>query len=307
MNHDHLLAMVAKMYYIDKVKQNEIARRLNITPMMVSRYLKEAEQKEMVSFHVKLPWPLDTVLGRAVMERYHLQECYVLDVPSGDISTNIGSFLADYFIQILPDNAVVGLSWGYTISKFVEALPFIQTNNCSLIQLTGAFSSSQPSVTPTQIINEVSKKLNCRIYVLHAPLYASSEELRDQLVNDPTNLIIHQMAVKSDINIIGLSNLDKKATTFRSEVICQKDFDELYAAGAAGDLAGTFLDADGNEIKWSKSNMYTGVPLSEIQKAKNVICVAGELHKASLLRVVCKKQYFDTLITTKQTAHELLK
>ena len=307
MNHDHFLSMIAKMHYIDKVKQKDIAARFDIMPMAVSRYLREAEQKGIVVFHVKMPWPLDVDLGNAVMKRYGLRECFVLDVPrGGDTPSSLGAFLADYFVQILPDNAVVGLSWGFTISKFVEVLPYVHTKNCDLIQLTGAFTSTHKAMTPTQIINEVSKKLDGSIFVINAPLYAGSKEMRDQLVHDPTIQQILRMAEKSDINIVGLSSMSREATTFQSEVISAEDYEELLAAGAIGDLAGTFLDKNGDPIRWSKSGMYTGVPLSKISAAKHTICIAGELHKAPVLRIVCKKKYFNTLITTQQVAKTLL-
>lgn len=44
-NNEYYLAEIAKLYYTDKMKQNEIAKRFGITPMMVSRKLKEAEEK----------------------------------------------------------------------------------------------------------------------------------------------------------------------------------------------------------------------------------------------------------------------
>ena len=308
MSQDFLLALVAKMYYVDKVKQREIAERLHLTPMAVSRALKEADQKGIVTYHVKMPWLTDLELGRAVREKYRLKECFALEVPQGgDIPAVLGAFLADYFIQILPAEAVVGFSWGYTISKFVESLPYVKTRSCSLIQLTGAFTGCDPDVTPTHIINQVSKKLDGRIYVLNAPLHASSREIKEHLLEDPVNVQIQEMADRSDINIIGLSNLDLNATTFRSGITSEADYEELVRLGATGDLAGTFLDGQGNTITWSKSQLYTGVPLSQISRGKHVICVGGEPRKAPLLRLVCGKGYFDTLVTTSQTARELLK
>jgi len=295
------------MYYINKTKQNEIARRLKITPIMVSRYLKEAEQKGIVSFHVKMPWPIDVQLSKSVMDKYDIQECFALDVPDDSNCAGIlGSFLADYFVQILPTEAIVGLSWGYTISRFVEALPYMNAG-CRLLQLTGAFSVKQPLLTPSALINELSKKLDGQIYTLNAPLYASSEEMRDQLVGDPTNLMIRKLAEDSDINIFGASILEDQATTLLAGTIDNDDFNELSSLGAVGDLAGTFFNADGEELAWSKSKMYTGVPLDVIQKGKNVICVAGERKKTPIIRIACERGYVNTLVTTTQTAAELLK
>jgi len=295
------------MYYIDKLKQNEIARRLKITPIMVSRYLREAESKGIVTFHVKMPWPVDTDLGKSISDKYGLQECYVLEVlDDRDIRVALGSFLADYFAQILPDNSIVGLSWGGTISHFAESLPYMNVEKCSLLQLAGAFSETPLSLTPSTLINTISKKVDGQIYTLNAPLYASSEEMRDQLVNDPANLVISELALKSDINIVGASMLDLNATTFSAGIVDANGFEELKALGVAGDLAGTFIDWNGDRVEWSGSKMYTGVPLDVIRKAKNVICIAGEMEKVPILDIVCRRKHIHTLITTKQAAVALL-
>jgi len=302
------LSQIAKLYYIDKVKQNEIARRFQITPMMVSRSLNEAEQKGLVVFHVKMPWGINTELGKAVMDKYNLRECIVLDVKEkNEIPVTLGGYLAEYFMSILKPNSIVGLSWGYTISKFVEALAYSNVENCQLIQLTGAFLDKNYFVTPTHIVQEVSKKLNARIYSLNAPLYAATAEMQEQFSNDPTNKIIHQMAEESDINIFGVSELSEEATTFQTGIVNKNDFDELKNLGAIGDCAGTFIDKDGDIIKWSKSNLYTGIYLNRIQKAKNVICVAGEPEKAEVIKAVVQKKYINILMTTKQVALDLLK
>ena len=76
------LTQIAKLYYIDKVRQNEIAKRFGVTPMMVSRYLREAEQRGLVTVHVKTQWPMDMQLGKRLMEAYGLRECIVL-APNG--------------------------------------------------------------------------------------------------------------------------------------------------------------------------------------------------------------------------------
>ncbi len=306
-NDNFYLAQLAKLYYIDKVKQNEIARRFNISPMLVSRALKEAEQKGLVTFHVKMPWPILLDLGKRVMDKYALKECIAIDVPNqSEIPANLGGFLADYFIHQLMPDYIVGLSWGSTISKFVQLLSYANTDNCNLIQLTGAFFSEDYAVTPGHIVQEVSKKLNARVYTLNAPLYVASEEIKQHLLEEPVNAVIHKMALKSNINIIGVSKLTKSATTYSAGIISDADYNELRFLGAEGDCAGTFLDKRGEIIQWSKSKLYTGVHLQNIQKADNVICVAGELEKVQMLDICAKKKYFNILITTKQAAEMLL-
>lgn len=307
MDNHFYLAQIAKLYYVDKVKQNEIAKRFGITPMMVSRSLREAEQKGIVTVHVKMPWPVHLELGKRVKERYDLSECVVLDIVQGvQIPVMLGGYLADYIANLLRPDMVIGLSWGYTISRFVDALPYVSTENCSVIQLTGAFVSRDYTVTPTHIVQEVSKKLGARVHFLNAPLYVASQEVRRSLAEDPTNLIIRSMAERSDINIIGASQFSRETTTYQANVITPEDYDELEKLGAIGDCAGTFLNSSGEIIEWSRSALYTGIPLRDIQKAKSVVCVAGEPEKAEILRVSMQKKYIHVLLTTRQTAERLL-
>lgn len=302
------LAQIAKLYYIDKVRQNEIARRFGLTAMMVSRYLKEAEQRGLVTIHVKMQWPLDTRLGKKVMDRFRLQECIVLDLkPEDDIPYMIGGYLADYFTSLVKPGMTVGLSWGKTISRFVEQLPFNHVENSTVVQLSGAFIGKSYEVTPSYIAQEASKRLNARLYTLNAPLYVGSEEVKEQLLSDATNRMVYTMAEQSSINIIGASSLEKETTTFRSTLIGPEDFEELLHAGAVGDCAGIFLNSSGEAVDWSKRELYTGVPLKTIGKADHVICVAGEPQKERVLRLSAERNYFNTLITTKETAELMLK
>lgn len=305
---DYLLSAIAKLYYIDKVKQNEIAKRFNITSMTVSRYLKEAESKEIVTFHVKSPWNIDMEKGNQIMKKYNLRDCIVVKIKENEsISTTLGNFLANYVSARITDETTIGFSWGHTISKFVEAFPMLEVKNCNLLQLTGMFVSSDYSVTPQNIISQISNKVSGRIYMTNAPLYVKTKDVRDQLIHDATNEQLWEFAKKSDINIIGVSGMDETASTIKRGTISAEDANELRSIGSIGDVAGTYIDNNGKIVDWSKSDCYTGVPLELISEAKNVICVAGEIQKANVIRKAAEQKYFNTLVTSDIVAQELLK
>ena len=93
MQNDNLLYMIARLYYIDKVKQNEIAKRFNLTSMSVSRYLKEAETAGIVTFNVKTPWNIEMEKSRRLCQKLGLKECTVI---RGGAEDDIQQLLADY-------------------------------------------------------------------------------------------------------------------------------------------------------------------------------------------------------------------
>lgn len=300
---DFLLSQIAKMYYIDGIKQNEIARYFDMTPMMVSRSLKKAEQQKIVTIHIKMPWDQDVELGKRVRDQFQLKDCVVLN-PSGVMDSNslIARYFVDYFSSFMRNNMIVACSWGKTISEFASSLHFLNVTGCSIVQINGAIWSPNPSLMPTQILQNLSQRLNARSYPMNAPLYVDSISTKETLLRDPTNIAVQEMTRKADVVILGASNFDPSATTIESNPFIISSLDELKANGAVGDLGGMFLDKDGNPIRWSKRDLFMGVPLENIRQAKNVFCLAGGRGKATVLKAAAKKKYYTALITTKETA-----
>ncbi len=308
MNDEFFISEVAKLYYIDKIKQNEIAERFSVSPMVISRAIKEAEQNNIVTFHVKTPWKLDSALGNSIRKALALKECIVLDImPNREMKAEIGAYLADYFMGMLSNAKIVGISWGRTIAKFAEALPYSRIERMELVQLTGCFWEEKGySVTPTGIMLHMAEKLGAKSYFLNAPLYVPTEEMCQIIKGDQMNQVIFEKSQKCDVTICGASKLDRNSTTFRMGVITDEDYNELEQKGAIGDIAGTFIDAAGNEIIWSKTKLYTGTPQSTISKANNCICVAGEAKKAQVILAGARKKMFNMLIISRELATEMV-
>lgn len=306
-NNEYYLAEIAKLYYTDKMKQNEIAKRFGITPMMVSRKLKEAEEKGLVTFLVKMPWDMNMSLSEKVTAMYGLDESVVLSVKQPtDIPMLLGRYLAEYVMNILQDNMVMGLSWGKTIARFVEFLSFVNVKNCNIFQLSGTFLGENYYLTPTGIIQEATKKINAQISIINEPMYTSSPQIKKELQNNPLRIAIDKMAECSDINVFGLSQISKDSTTISENYITEADYQELLEVGAIGDVAGIFIDKEGNCVDWSKKECYTGLSLDQIGQGKIVLCVAGGAKKKEVVRVAAKKKYFNTLITTEEVAEYLV-
>jgi deoxyribonucleoside regulator len=303
-----LLAEIAKLYYIDKVKQKEIADRFQITPMYVSRLLKKAE-KEIIQIYIKMPVSLDLEAGRTVKQKYKLSECITLVNDNNEnMRSKISKYLADYITNCIGDNSIIGLSWGQTILEFAKSLPFSNHNSCEVFQLSGGFlSESDYMINPSNLVKIVSEKLNCISWFLNAPFFIGNEEMKNQLLSDPNNRHFQELAGKSNFNIIGLSKLSRESTIFKVGVLQNSDIEELSSKGAIGDVAGFFIDKSGKEVEWSKSSLYIGASLSVISKAQNVICIAGEIDKVDVLRAALREKYFNILITSQEIAHKLIK
>lgn len=308
MSDEFLLAEIAKLYYIDKVKQNEIAKRYGFNAMYVSRLLRKAEDLGLVKFIIKMPFDLDLELGKKIKNKYGLKECIVLNVAKDeDIRDKIGQFAADYVLSLIQNGNILGVSWGKTIYYFAKHLSNKHMPDCKVLQLAGGFMTEEHYlISPNHLIKTISEKFNCVPWFLNAPFIVSSEDARNELLEDATNKYIFELAEKADINIIGSSSLKEDSTIFEMGALDLKDREEMLQKGAIGEIGGFPIDINGNEVIWSKTNLVTGVPLATIKKAKYVICLSGEADKSLILKAAMKKKYFNILITTREAANRLL-
>lgn len=300
---------IAKLYYIDHIKQNDIAQRLGLSNMLVSRILKKAEAEGIVSFQVRSPNQLDWAMGYQIKQRYPaLKEALVVQLDANeDARHRIATVAAEYIGDLLCDGVNIGVSWGQTICEIARVMRGGSYPNTNVLQMSGGFlCETDGMMMPSNIIQLISNRLQCKAVFLNAPLLVSSGDVSAMLRTDPLYQHIQDMAQHMHIALYGLSALGHTATMAQVGALSQEDIDELRSLGAIGDIMGYFIDEAGNMVNWSKQDCYMGVPVEVTAKATNAICVAGEPEKAAVLRRVVEKKLCNTLIITDTLAESLL-
>ena len=301
---------VVKLYYIDRLKQAEIAEMMHLSVMSVSRLLKAAEENGLVSVEVHSPENLDHEMSLALKEKYpSMKESLVLSArPDERTRVQLAAVAASYVQDLLTDRSVMGISWGKTISMFASQLRPSRAQNVQVIQLSGGFLyESNYLMMPSNIVQTASDKLRSQTLYLNMPMFISNLETKRQLLQDPLNRFVLDKAQQCSINVVGLSNLDAAPTMQKVGVLSEEDLEELKSVGAIGDIVGYFINAQGELVHWSKSELYGGADLETIAAAPYVICLAMEPEKARVTHLALKKQYINTLITTRELALALLK
>lgn len=308
MDNDFLLAEIAKLHYIDGMKQKDISTIFAITPIQVSRLLRLAVEREIVQFHINMPVPLDFKLGKALKDRYGLSECAVIRETDEEAAPmRIAQYLSQFVHSILQGDSVLGLSWGRGIYETAKLFPYSQLGRVRVVQLAGGVFSGHPHLaTPSQIIISACERLGSIPVLLNAPFFTTNIDTKSQLMLDGGIRQVFDLARQATVNIIGASPLRADNTMSQVGMITGEDIEELRAAGAVGDVAGYFIDENGSQIQWSKSQLYTGIPLEEIGRATLAICIAGELEKEGVIRASLRHRYYNMLVTSAGMAERLL-
>ncbi len=146
-----LVTKVAYLYYVQRIKQADIARQLDISQATVSRILRRAGEKGIVRITVSIPTGVYAQLESDLCARYGLKAAIVAHCDETDdeeILHHIGSAAAYYVETTIAAGEVVGLSsWSSTLLAMVNAMhPLAKATNARVVQILGGVGNPSAEI-----------------------------------------------------------------------------------------------------------------------------------------------------------------
>ena len=139
-----------------------------------------------------------------------------------------------YIADRLADDACVSVGYGDTVSRTLNYLATMVQDPVTCISLTGGVSNYLP--------NTRSNVFNARLYLMPAPLLASSPEMAGAMREEVSVSQIIRMSELSAFTLVGIGALGDSATGFRTGVLSPSDHFYLKMHNAVGDVLCHFLD-----------------------------------------------------------------
>jgi deoxyribonucleoside regulator len=304
-----LMVMVAKMYYIEGLSQEEIAGKIHLSRPSVSRMLNACIKEGLVQIRIDDVSSFGRELAQKIKEQYRLH--HVIVVPQGHSQDadkeKVGQAAASYIESILTNGMQIGISWGTTINNIVKNIKPNAYIHADVIELVGGTGNKTNDTDANMMALALSKALGGDSYILQAPLMVQSKILRDLLMDEP-HIKSHFEKMKAvDFAIVGLgSTKPELSAQFRSGHINMEDSERLIREGAVGDICGRYIDINGNHCHTSLSDRMIAISLDDLKKIPTVIGVAAGEKKADIIIGALRGQYIDVLITDEKAAAGVL-
>ena len=115
-----ILIKVANMYYLENMKQSDIAKRLGVERTTISKYLKRAMEQGIVSISIANDNYED--LEAAMEKRFGLKEVFI--VPKSydlqAVKQNMARAGLNLLRRIVTNGQVIGIAWGTTIRELTR-------------------------------------------------------------------------------------------------------------------------------------------------------------------------------------------
>lgn len=229
-NKYELLIKIAKLKFIESKQQKEIAELLKISQVEVSRLLNKAIGLGLIKFKVEDTSPEIRELESAIEKKYKTNRVILVNAESTElnaITQKIGEKAADFLLNIISDNDLIGICQGTTVRETAKALPFVIKKQVDVVQIVGGspyeLLYGSDGMESTKIFTEKFNIKNPKI--LYAPLFVDNSFIREAILSDSG--IKRTMQYFKSINLvltgIGAFNKELNSNLFKLGRLSKKE------------------------------------------------------------------------------------
>jgi len=312
-----LIYKCCKLYYEEDLSQQEIADRLEVSRVSVSRMLQAGKEQGIVVVRVVSPDLLEYSRLEQKLERlYGLKEAVVVETSPlntrYDHINALGMETLKLLETYLHDGDLVGVSMGMTLHNICLA-PRQETTgiHCTFVPLLGGISngrSSAANIHSNQIALEFAKLFGAEYVEFYAPAIFSDKAVLRGFMKEQSmqSVLRYYKELKTVITGVGVPN-SSSSTMLKAGYISTEDLKDLEDRGVVGDMSLQYFDRSGSTKAYREFNdRVAGMPLEQMRQVENKICVGSGLNKAEALYGALQGGYVNILVTDEECALRLI-
>ena len=304
------MAKVARMYYVQKLNQQEITEKLQLHQSTISRILKRARTSNMVRISVTTPPGTFAELEDALIAKFHLEDAVVVDCATGAEATvrDLGAALAYYVETTAKPGRNIGISsWSRSLFAMVESLhPGDYCVGGKVVQILGGVGKADSEFQAIQLAQRLATNIGATPVLLQSPAIVGSPEAQRVLARDPMIQEASALFEHLDLALVGIGSMEPSRLLSRSgNFFSSEELEEMERKGAVGDICFRFFDKSGKPIKSPLVKRVIGIDLVKLRSCRRVVGVAGGSQKVKAILAALRGGYIDVLITDQNSAKAL--
>jgi DNA-binding transcriptional regulator LsrR (DeoR family) len=304
---DQIIHKAAWLYYAHGLRQDEVARELDISRASVATYLRKARETGMVTIATSAQRFAEHVAARQIEDIYGLEAVWVVP-PATHVpepSTEVPIVGANVFLSMIEPGFRVGVAWGRTVYTIADLMPHADLQSVTVVQLCGNLGSPY-AYRPDECTMEIARRLNAKGVNFYAPLVLSTERLAAELREEA--VIREQFARISqcDVALFSVGSIDADSHVVRCGALEIDELDSLRDIGAAGVIAGRIIDQDGRSLDCAYNRRIIAAGLDSLRAIPRRLAVVQEENKLEPLCAAIKGGLCTHLVVSMALAERLL-
>jgi lsr operon transcriptional repressor len=300
----------AWLYFIEEHTQSEIAEAVGLSRFRVNRMLAECRARGLVRIEFTTPLASCVELEQEAIARFGLSDAVVVPRPIKPerVYAMLGSGAARYMSRCIADPAlkVFGVGWGQTMREMLRHLSPTSRPDAQIVTLLGGLpqSSEENSI---EIIGKLGRLMGADRTYMTAPIYADTPEARYVIAGQQFFVSVLDLLRRADVACFAVGDMSPSSLLIRHALPKGISAAELKAAGAVGEILGTFINEEGAAIDHRVNRQLLGPGLDDLRAMKSLVLASGGPGKVEVMTGAMHSGLIDVLITDEQTMTEILK
>jgi lsr operon transcriptional repressor len=297
---EELVARAAWYYYNDGLRQGDIAERLGLSRVKVSRLLDHGRQSGLIEVHINSRYEGCLRLQDQLIKRFGLAEARVIpEFAEAPADLRIGRAAAKFLAQWLQPRDLLAIGWGRAVNAALRALsPLLIKREISLVSLTGGVSSYVAGVG--------MNGMRADVHLIPTPLRVSTPEFAQMLGKEPYVRNVLSMALTARVAIVGIGATTRSATLIHDGYCTSAEIELFARKGAVGDILGYFYDRDGQVLSLDLHDHVVAVKPEDLKRIPSIVGAAAGVEKIEPVLGALRGYLINTLVTDETTATEIL-
>lgn len=304
---DQIIHKAAWLYYTHGMRQDEVAKHLDISRASVAMYLRRARDTGIVTISTSSELFTDDVLARELEDAVGLKAVWIVpeDRQAVDAASEMPVVAAAVFLELVKKGDRVGVAWGRTVYHIADVMPYADLQDVTVVQLCGNLGAPY-SYRPDQCTTEIARRLNAEGINIYAPLVLSSERLADELRAEP--VILEQLAsiAHCQLALYSVGGIEDDSHLVKCGALTAAEMHAHGSAGAVGVIAGQLIDANGQLMDCAYNRRCISADLASIRAIPKRMMVVQEEGKFEALVAAIKGGLASHLVVTTSMAKRLL-
>ncbi len=303
---EDLMVRAAWMYYHDDLTHQEIADKLHVSRVKVTRLLQKARQSGVVEIRITRPLPLDFSVSQQLEDRFHLRDVIVVKglPPLAATLDEIGHTAVEYLAQVLRPGAILGFGWSSTLAHMAAHVDRLRcAGGCQVVDLVGSMLGQ---AVPYSVSGKVAAALNAPLSPLSAPAIVRNMVAYDAIVQDPNIASTLALARRSTVAVVGVGDVGPLNALVTGGYVTTDELAALRAHGVVGDVLMRFYDINGQPVPYEADTQIIGLTWEELRALPHVVALAAGPTKPAPLLGLLRSGICHTLITDLSTARSIL-
>ncbi|CAH1658006.1 MULTISPECIES: sugar-binding domain-containing protein [unclassified Chelatococcus] len=302
-----LATRVAWMYFIEGLKQEDIAVALGISRMRVNRLLAAARDEGLVRIDITSPFRSSADCEGRLRAAFGLREVVLAPTASkpDQIDVVVGHALGSYLNGRLANGMTVGVHHGRSPHAMFQGLKPAVMPDTAIVALKGSLSA-EGRMAPYETVARLALTLQASCYQLAAPSYARTTQEHELFTRLPMVEAVMRRAAACDLAILTASRITDDGGLVGYGYISPAEAKALRERGAVGAVLGTFIDADGQVIDHELNHRQIGLGFDDLAAVPEVILTGAGPGKVLALRAALTRRLATVFVTDEQTAEQIL-